>query len=96
MCISGIICSRPYLWYIGVSLRDIGDSYCYDNEYTGSDRRYFVYLDGSKCKSVPDSVIPFALKMIRLYRESKASIDNTVISFSRNSFEFFSNTNSRL
>jgi hypothetical protein len=47
-----------------------------------------MYSDSGKCESIPDSVVPFALKMIRLYRESKAGADNTAVSSSRNSFEF--------
>jgi hypothetical protein len=49
--------------------------------------------DSGKCESIPDSVIPFALKMMRLYRESKAGADNAAVSSSGNSFEFFNNAN---
>ena len=95
MCVSGAIHSRPCLQCVGASLRGIGDDYYYDNESTGPGRRCFVCSDSGKCETIPDSIIPFALKMMRLYRESKANANNAAVSSLRNSFEFFNNINPR-
>jgi hypothetical protein len=94
-CVLGAIHSCLYLWCVGVSLHGSRDGYCYDNVSTGPSHCCFVCSDSGKCESIPDSVVPFALKMMRLYQESKVGVENAVVSSLRNSFKFFSNVNLR-
>jgi hypothetical protein len=54
---------------VGGALQGKNDGYCYNNANKGPTSRCYAYANGGKYKSIPDSYLPLALKMIKLFRE---------------------------